>query len=86
MGDGGVIRYSDDNGLNWTTPEPNVHLDLDDIIWEPGSARFVAVGGYRFESGIVLTSFDGANWQRRTLTNPPVVTVRDQMGRGPFEP
>ena len=28
---------------------------------------------------------DGANWQRRSLTNPPVVTVRDQMGRGPFE-
>ena len=21
-----------------------------------------------------------------TLTNPPVVSVRDQMGRGPFEP
>ena len=28
---------------------------------------------------------DGANWQRRLLTNPPVVTVREQMGRGPFE-
>ncbi|MAJ89333.1 MAG: short-chain dehydrogenase, partial [Acidimicrobiaceae bacterium] len=29
---------------------------------------------------------DGANWQRRSLTNPEVITVRDQMGRGPFEP
>jgi hypothetical protein len=29
---------------------------------------------------------DGANWQRRTLTNPQVVTVREQMGRGAFEP
>jgi hypothetical protein len=29
---------------------------------------------------------DGANWQRRMLTNPPVVTVRDQMGRPPFDP
>ena len=28
---------------------------------------------------------DGANWQRRTLTNSPVVTVRDQMGREPFD-
>ena len=28
---------------------------------------------------------DGANWQRRSLTNPEVITVRDQMGRGPFE-
>jgi len=27
---------------------------------------------------------DGANWQRRTLTNPPVVSVREQMGRDPF--
>lgn len=29
---------------------------------------------------------DGANWQRRSLTNPPVVPVREQMGRAPFEP
>ena len=27
---------------------------------------------------------DGANWQRRSLTNPEVVPVRDQMGRDPF--
>ena len=26
-----------------------------------------------------------ANWLRRTMTSPPVVTVRDQMGRGPFQ-
>jgi len=29
---------------------------------------------------------DGANWQRRTLTMPPVVTVREQMGKGAFDP
>ena len=28
---------------------------------------------------------DGANWQRRSLTNPPVVSVREQMGKGPFD-
>ena len=39
----------------------------------------------RFISGHTLV-VDGANWQRRSLTNPPVVTVRDQMGKGPFEP
>ena len=39
----------------------------------------------RFISGHTLV-VDGANWQRRSLTNPEVVTVRDQMGRGPFEP
>ena len=39
----------------------------------------------RFISGHTLV-VDGANWQRRTLTNPAVVTVREQMGKGPFEP
>ena len=38
----------------------------------------------RFISGHTLV-VDGANWQRRSLTNPPVVSVRDQMGKGPFE-
>ena len=37
----------------------------------------------RFISGHTLV-VDGANWQRRALTNPQVVTVRDQMGKGPF--
>ncbi len=48
------------------------------------AATFLASPYARFISGHTLV-VDGANWQRRTLTNPPVVTVRDQMGRGPFE-
>jgi NAD(P)-dependent dehydrogenase (short-subunit alcohol dehydrogenase family) len=48
------------------------------------AATFLASPYARFVSGHTLV-VDGANWQRRTLTNPPVVTVRDQMGRGPFE-
>jgi NAD(P)-dependent dehydrogenase (short-subunit alcohol dehydrogenase family) len=47
------------------------------------AATFLASPYARFISGHTLV-VDGANWQRRTLTNPPVVTVRDQMGRGPF--
>jgi NAD(P)-dependent dehydrogenase (short-subunit alcohol dehydrogenase family) len=47
------------------------------------AATFLASPYARFVSGHTLV-VDGANWQRRTLTNPPVVTVRDQMGRGPF--
>jgi NAD(P)-dependent dehydrogenase (short-subunit alcohol dehydrogenase family) len=47
------------------------------------AATFLASPFARFISGHTLV-VDGANWQRRTLTNPPVVTVRDQMGRGPF--
>jgi NAD(P)-dependent dehydrogenase (short-subunit alcohol dehydrogenase family) len=49
------------------------------------AATFLASPYARFISGHVLV-VDGANWQRRMLTNPPVVTVRDQMGRPPFDP
>jgi NAD(P)-dependent dehydrogenase (short-subunit alcohol dehydrogenase family) len=49
------------------------------------AATFLASPYARFISGHTLV-VDGANWQRRTLTNPPVVSVRDQMGKGPFEP
>ena len=48
------------------------------------AATFLASPYARFISGHTLV-VDGANWQRRTLTNPPVVTVRTQMGKGPFE-
>jgi NAD(P)-dependent dehydrogenase (short-subunit alcohol dehydrogenase family) len=47
------------------------------------AATFLASPYASFISGHTLV-VDGANWQRRTLTNPPVVTVRDQMGRRPF--
>jgi len=48
------------------------------------AATFLASPYARFISGHTLV-VDGANWQRRSLTNPPVVTIRDQMGRGSFE-
>ncbi len=48
------------------------------------AATFLASPYARFISGHTLV-VDGANWQRRTLTNPAVVTVREQMGKGPFE-
>ncbi|HEY2812873.1 MAG TPA: SDR family oxidoreductase [Acidimicrobiales bacterium] len=48
------------------------------------AATFLASPYGRFISGHTLV-VDGANWQRRSLTNPPVVTVREQMGKGPFE-
>jgi len=49
------------------------------------AATFLASPYAAFIAGHTLV-VDGANWQRRTLTNPPVVTVRDQMGKGPFLP
>lgn len=48
------------------------------------AATFLASPYARFISGHTLV-VDGANWQRRSMTNPPVVTIRDQMGKGPFE-
>ena len=49
------------------------------------AATFLASPYGRFISGHTLV-VDGANWQRRSLTNPPVTPVREQMGRGPFAP
>jgi NAD(P)-dependent dehydrogenase (short-subunit alcohol dehydrogenase family) len=49
------------------------------------AATFLASPYARFISGHTLV-IDGANWQRRSLTNPEVVTVRDQMGKATFEP
>ena len=47
------------------------------------AATFLASPYARFVSGHTLV-VDGANWQRRSLTNPAVVPVREQMGRGAF--
>ena len=44
------------------------------------AATFLASPYGRFITGCTLT-VDGANWQRRTLTNPPVETIRAQMNR-----
>ena len=49
------------------------------------AATFLASPYARFISGHTLV-VDGANWQRRSLTNAPVITVRDQMGKGEFAP
>jgi NAD(P)-dependent dehydrogenase (short-subunit alcohol dehydrogenase family) len=54
--------------------------ELREIGW---AATFLASPYARFISGCTLV-VDGANWQRRTLTNDPVVTIRDQMGKDPF--
>ena len=48
------------------------------------AATFLASPYASFIAGHTLV-VDGANWQRRSLTNPPVVTVREQMGKGPLE-
>jgi NAD(P)-dependent dehydrogenase (short-subunit alcohol dehydrogenase family) len=49
------------------------------------AATFLASPYARFISGHTLV-VDGANWQRRSMTNPPVTPIRDQMGKEPFSP
>ncbi len=49
------------------------------------AAVFLASPYARFISGHTLV-VDGANWQRRSMTNPPIVPIREQMGKGPFDP
>lgn len=48
------------------------------------AATYLASPYGAFISGHTLV-VDGANWQRRSLTNPPVETVRGQMGKEPFQ-
>ncbi|MGW5860977.1 SDR family oxidoreductase [Streptomyces sp. NPDC055239] len=48
------------------------------------AATFLASPYARFITGHTLV-VDGANWQRRGLVSPEVVTVREQMGRGSFK-
>jgi NAD(P)-dependent dehydrogenase (short-subunit alcohol dehydrogenase family) len=47
------------------------------------AATFLASPYAQFVSGHTMV-VDGANWQRRNLTREPVVTVREQMGKGAF--
>lgn len=49
------------------------------------AATFLASPYAGFITGHSLV-VDGANWQRRSLVAPPVVPVREQLGRGPFVP
>ncbi|MEV7440749.1 SDR family oxidoreductase [Streptomyces sp. NPDC091204] len=49
------------------------------------AATFLASPYARFVTGHTLV-VDGANWQRRSVVNPAVVPVREQLGRGPFTP
>lgn len=66
--------------LNRSTPALRVG-QVQELGW---AATFLASPYARFISGHTLV-VDGANWQRRSLVNPPVVTVRDQMVKGDFE-
>ena len=77
------IRSSLDRTSDKDVCQPALRVgERQELGW---AATFLASPYGRFISGHTLV-VDGANWLRRTMTSPPVVTVRDQMGRDPFEP
>lgn len=69
----------DEDGLGARQPALRVGLPRE-LGW---AATFLASPYAGFVSGHSLV-VDGANWQRRSLVAPPVVPVREQLGRGPF--
>ncbi|MCT9092286.1 SDR family oxidoreductase [Streptomyces sp. ASQP_92] len=75
----GLDRAADDTELALRQPALRVGLPRE-LGW---AATFLASPYARFISGHTLV-VDGANWQRRTLVTPPVSSVREQLGRGPF--
>ena len=76
------IRSSLDRTSDKDVCQPALRVgERQELGW---AATFLASPYGRFISGHTLV-VDGANWLRRTMTSPPVVTVRDQMGRGPFD-
>ncbi len=49
------------------------------------AATFLCSPWAAYVSGCTL-AVDGANWQRRAMLQPPFVPIREQLGKGPFEP
>ncbi|MFJ2093758.1 SDR family oxidoreductase [Streptomyces sp. NPDC087901] len=75
----GAATGSGDRQLDARQPALRVGLPRE-LGW---AATFLASPYAAFISGHSLV-VDGANWQRRSLVAPPVVPVREQLGRGPF--
>jgi NAD(P)-dependent dehydrogenase (short-subunit alcohol dehydrogenase family) len=47
------------------------------------AATYLASPYAAYVTGATLV-VDGANWQRRTLTQPEFTPIREQLGKGPF--
>ncbi|MFF3980515.1 SDR family oxidoreductase [Streptomyces sp. NPDC001828] len=75
----GLDRAADEGELALRQPALRVGMPRE-LGW---AATFLASPYARFISGHTLV-VDGANWQRRALVTPPVNSVREQLGRGPF--
>ena len=77
------IRSSLDRTKTKNLSQPALRVgQLRELGW---AATFLASPYARFISGHTLV-VDGANWQRRAMTMPEVIPIREQMGKGAFDP
>lgn len=79
----GHLDRAGEAGPEYDARQPALRVGLPrELGW---AATFLASPYAGFITGHSLV-VDGANWQRRSLVAPPVVPVREQLGRGPFAP
>ena len=77
------IKGVPDRGKNEDNRAPAGRVGLPrELGW---AATYLASPYAAYVSGCSLV-VDGANWQRRAMLQPEFKPIREQMGRGPFEP
>ena len=54
-----------------------------DLLTDKAAAVARFQGGHNAGHTLVV---DGANWQRRAMLMPEFTPIREQLGRGPFDP
>ena len=89
VGATGVIEYSDDNGVSWTTLtsiDTGTTENLNGAVWNVVTGVFVVVG----DNNTILTSSNGTTWTSSSLftTDPTVYDVQGDTfmtGYGPEE-
>ncbi len=78
-----AIRSVPERRKNDAARSPAMRVGLPhELGW---AATFLASPYASYISGHTLV-VDGANWQRRALLMPEFVPIREQLGKGPFEP
>lgn len=81
-GDGGIVHseslnlfvmggneiYVSNDGINWDVCKLFSDINIHSIAYSESLNVFVAIGSEN-ETGVILTSFDGVNWEKQTTNN-----------------
>ena len=88
----GLFPHADETGDIRAVPERGQNEDLRAPAGRVGQPRelgwaatYLASPYAAYVSGCTLV-VDGANWQRRAMLQPEFTPIREQLGKGPFEP